>query len=316
MNKKISFYPVGLFSLVLVLVFSSCAVRQGESLTSQELTMNSQVVKLTYPSFYYTKETLMGREVQLKYESQGYDLSRQDESIEKTCNVYLPPGYDSSKTYKVVYILHGIGGDENSDWIDAYPSAIAILDDLILSKEIEPVIGVFPNGRSTPRFRDRSFENQAGFYFFANELKNDLIPFIESKFSVREDRNDRLLCGLSMGGMQTINLGLSQSLEYFSWFGAFSAAPSTYNSDQIAQKIAAQNKEGNFPIHYFYNICGLSDEISISSHGNAMDSLVEKTEYLSQDNFKYVQVPGGHDYRVWQIGLREFLKISASGGKP
>lgn len=297
---------IGIITFIVALLFISCETKAA---SSEEASMKSQVLNLSYPCYYYTDIRGMGVDIQPEYDSKGYVLARQDSPIEKNCNVYLPPAYDSEKEYKLIFILHGVGGDENNDWLSGRPSPVEIMDNLISSGEIEPCIAVFPNGRSADNFQDRSFENQAGFYFFANELINDLIPFIEEQYSVSKNRDDRALCGLSMGGMQTINVGLCQSLKEFAWYGAFSAAPTSYSSDQIAAYLEQQNQAEVYPVKYFYNLCGLSDDIARDSHERAVMDLADKTIYLNQENFVYETMAGSHDYPVWHTGLENFLRI-------
>jgi len=150
------------------------------------------------------------------------------ETITKSCSVYLPPGYDDADPdtrYDVVYLLHGVGGDQY-EWLRGNGGDRSILlnmlDELIAQGAIAPVIVVMPNGRSSHDWTDRSFNsegtNMLGFYYFDYELRYDLIPFIEANFrtyaDIREtspeavayNRLHRAIAGLSMGGMQAFNL--------------------------------------------------------------------------------------------------------------
>jgi enterochelin esterase-like enzyme len=275
----------------------------------QPIANSGQVVQRSYPCYYYTDLTDSGVDIQAGYEDRGYVLERREEAITKKCNVYLPYNYSENKKYPVIYILHGLTDNEDTWLSRGNPSPAVLLDNLIASGTIEPCIAVFPNGNSSSSYLDRSWGNQAGYYFFANELVNDLIPFIESEYSVKTDRDSRALCGFSMGGMQTINVGLCQSLEQIAWFGAFAAAPTSYRSDQVAEYLRHENEESSYPINYFYNICGASDGTARASHEAAIQGLTEKSEYLSDDNFVYQNVPGGHDYSVSSIGLYNLLRI-------
>ena len=275
----------------------------------QSNTNSGQVVKRSYPCYYYTDLTNSGVEIQASYEDRGYVLQRRDEAITKNCNVYLPFSYSKQKKYPVIFILHGLTDNEDT-WLDrGNPSPAVLLDNLIASGTIEPCIAVFPNGSSSSSYLDRSWGNQAGYYFFANELQNDIIPFIESEYSVKTDRDSRAICGFSMGGMQTINVGLCQSLKQIAWFGAFAAAPTSYRPDQITEYLRRQNEEASYPINFFYNICGISDSTARASHEAAIQGLTEKSEYLSDDNFVYHNASGGHDYTVSSIGLYNLLRI-------
>ncbi|HEX6274376.1 MAG TPA: alpha/beta hydrolase-fold protein [Polyangiaceae bacterium] len=236
-------------------------------------------------------------------------LERRSQPVTKEANVYLPHDYSASRSYPVVYVLHGITDNENT-WLErGSPRPNVLFDNLIARGETAPFIAVFPNGVSSASFRNTGFDNQAGYYFFANELVNDLIPFIESQYSVARNRNCRALSGFSMGGMQTINAGLCQSLEHIAKFGALSAAPTTYNSTQVAEYVGRQNPS-SYPIGYFYNMVGSSDGTARTSHEAAVNNLTARSEYVTNQNFVYHNAPGGHDYTVASIGLYNFLRIS------
>ena len=114
-------------------------------------------------------------------------------AIIKKCNVYLPVGYnedDKDTKYNVLYLLHGVGGNRY-EWLDGSGNVDGnfvicnIFDNLIANGDIDPLIIVFPDGRSAHDWTDDSFNaegtNMLGFYYFDYELRYDLIPFIESK---------------------------------------------------------------------------------------------------------------------------------------
>src|SRR5690606_9923507 len=134
--------------------------------------------------------------------------------------IYTPPGYDKRKKYPVLYLLHGIGGDEKEWYTQGQPQVI--LDNLYAQKKLEPKIVVMPNGRAMKD--DRAHGNifaqdkVAAFANFEADLLNDLLPFIEKNFKVYKDREHRAIAGLSMGGGQTLNFGLGH-LDTFAWIG-------------------------------------------------------------------------------------------------
>jgi len=142
--------------------------------------------------------------------------------------IYTPPAYSKSKKYPVLYLLHGIGGDEK-EWLNGgHPQVI--LDNLYAENKIEPMIVVMPNGRAT---KDDSAKGNImapdkvqAFATFEKDLLGDLIPFIEKKYPVIKDREHRAIAGLSMGGGQSLNFGLG-NLDQFAWIGGFSSAPNT-----------------------------------------------------------------------------------------
>jgi endo-1,4-beta-xylanase len=140
--------------------------------------------------------------------------------------VYTPPGYSKDARYPVLYLLHGIGGDE-SEW-QRFARVDALLDNLIADGKALPMIVVMPNGRAQPNDRAEGdvFAAAPAFARFERDLLDDVIPAIESRFPVQPAREARALAGLSMGGGQTLNFGLTH-LDTFAWIGAFSSAPNT-----------------------------------------------------------------------------------------
>jgi len=146
----------------------------------------------------------------------------------RKAQVYLPCGYSSGKRYPVLYLLHGIGGNEY-EWTD-YVKAQAIIDNLIATGRAVPMIVVLPNGRAMvddrPPANPFNPENVKAFANFEPDLFGCLIPAVQARYSTLGDREHRALAGLSMGGGQTLNFGLSH-LDTFAWLGAFSCAPNT-----------------------------------------------------------------------------------------
>lgn len=120
--------------------------------------------------------------------------------------VYTPPGFSKSKKYPVLYLLHGIGGDE-LEWFNNGKPQI-ILDNLYAEGKLTPMIVVLPNGRAIKD--DRATGNimapdkVEGFAIFEKDLLNDLVPFIEKTYPVIKNRESRAIAGLSMGGGQSL----------------------------------------------------------------------------------------------------------------
>ena len=141
--------------------------------------------------------------------------------------VYTPPGYSTDRKYPVLYLLHGIGGDETEWQRFATPERHARQPDR-RRQGATPMIIVMPNGRAQVNDRAEGDIMAAApaFATFERDLLDDVIPAIESRYSVSSDREERALAGLSMGGGQTLNFGLAH-LDRFAWLGAFSSAPNT-----------------------------------------------------------------------------------------
>lgn len=262
----------------------------------------------------YTKKRMdeAGTIVHISYPSKDYFLD--GKAITKEANVYLPYGYSEDCKYNVLYLMHGIGGDE-AEWgmVDDDSLVKRMMDNLIYYKEITPFIVVTPNGRSTENCA-REGSDFNSFYVFGKELRNDLIPYIEANYSTYVDADDmslsrehRAMAGLSMGGMQTINIGIGECIDLFSYFGAFSAAPTS----NPAAKTARLLKNSPYEIAYFYNICGTEDEIAYDSAAAAAKNLPEVCDkFRDSENFGWQELSGAHDFNIWYLGFYNFAQIA------
>lgn len=233
--------------------------------------------------------------------------------IEKKANVYLPIGYTPEKKYSVMFLMHGIGGNEN-EWgmIDEKSLVKILMDNMTVKGDITPFIIVTPNGKAGYHPDSKKSDYNA-FYKFGLELRNELLPYIEEHYSTYEDRNHRAMAGLSMGGMQTINIGICECIDLFSYFGAFSAAPSSYAAFKVASIIDANQQ---YPVNFFYNICGKEDKIAYSSHFDAARLLPRLTENLrNEENFIWQERTGAHDFGIWYLGFYNFAKIFGSAAQ-
>ena len=211
--------------------------------------------------------------------------------------VYTPPGYSPGKKYPVLYLLHGIGGDEEEWHRGAKPEAI--LDNLIAEKKAVAMIVVLPNGRAQPN--DRAEGNimaaAPAFAKFEQDLLGDLIPFIDSKYSTKTDRECRALAGLSMGGGQALNFGLAH-LDTFAWIGGFSSAPNTNPPETLVPDPAKAAKL----LKLLWISCGDRDGLFyISQRTHA---------YLKENNVPHLwHVDAGvHDFAVWRNDLYHFAQ--------
>src|SRR4030095_202794 len=214
--------------------------------------------------------------------------------------VYTPPGYSKRKKYPVLYLLHGIGGDEK-EWLNGgHPEVI--LDNLYANGKMEPMIVVMPNGRAMKD--DRAVGNifdsakVQAFATFEKDLLNDLIPYIEKNFPVANDRESRAIAGLSMGGGQSLNFGLG-NLDKFAWIGGFSSAPNTKTPEQLVPDPDKARQQ----IKLLWISCGDADGL-ISFSKRTHDYLVEQ----SVPHIFYIE-PGIHDFKVWKNSLYMFSQL-------
>ena len=140
--------------------------------------------------------------------------------------VYTPPGYSTDRKYPVLYLHHGLG-NTSAEWLRA--GAPSIADNLLADGRMQPMIIVFPQGSAGSTAADETLGTRDGAGFgapYENDLLKDIIPFVESHYSVIPDREHRAIAGMSMGGGQTLNIGLSH-LDVFGSIAAVAAAPNT-----------------------------------------------------------------------------------------
>jgi enterochelin esterase-like enzyme len=206
--------------------------------------------------------------------------------------VYTPPGYSADTKYPVLYLLHGIGGDEEEWRRGGHPEII--LDNLIADRKAVPMIIVMPNGRAQPNDRATGDIMAAApaFANFEQDLLKDLIPFIDSKYSAKTNRENRALAGLSMGGGQSLNFGLAH-LDTFAWVGGFSSAPNTSSPEQLVPDPAKATQM----LKLLWISCGDRDGLMfISQRTHA---------YLKEKNVPHIwHVDSGvHDFAVWKNDL-------------
>jgi enterochelin esterase-like enzyme len=214
--------------------------------------------------------------------------------------IYTPPGYSHDKKYPVLYLLHGIGGDEKEWFNGGHPEVI--LDNLYAENKAEPMIIVMPNGRAMKD--DRPVGNMMdpakvqAFATFEQDLHNDLIPFVEKTFPVYADREHRAIAGLSMGGGQSLNFGLGD-LDAFAWVGGFSAAPNTKTPELLLPNPEDAKKK----LKLLWISCGDNDGL-ISFSQRTHDYLVAN----DVPHIFYIE-PGVHDFKVWKNGLYMFSRL-------
>ncbi|ADB37457.1 alpha/beta hydrolase-fold protein [Spirosoma linguale] len=214
--------------------------------------------------------------------------------------VYTPPGYNKKTKYPVLYLLHGIGGDEK-EWLNGGKPQV-ILDNLYAENKLEPMIVVMPNGRAMKDDRavGNVFEKDKveAFATFEKDLLTDLIPFIEKKYPTLTDREHRAIAGLSMGGGQSLNFGLG-NLDRFAWVGGFSSAPNTKRPEELVPNPADAKQK----LKLLWISCGDADGL-ISFSKRTHDYLYQN----SVPHIYYVE-PGGHDFKVWKNGLYMFSQF-------
>lgn len=217
----------------------------------------------------------------------------------RKATVYLPPKYDPAKKYSVLYLLHGIGGDE-LEWLKGGAPNV-IMDNLYADGKVADMIVVMPNGRA--QANDRAEGNvMATFPAFAEfdkDLIGSLIPFVEGKYSVYTDREHRAIAGLSMGGGQSLNFGLGH-MDVFAFVGGFSSAPNTNTPEVLIPDVAKTKAENKL----LWMVCGSEDGLMYNS---------SRLKAFCDENgipCTLIEYPGeGHNFVVWKYGLFNFSQL-------
>lgn len=231
-----------------------------------------------------------GKLEMISYDSKSVGTTRK-------MQVYTPPGYSAEKKYPVLYLLHGIGGDETEWQRFAHPNLL--LDNLIAEGKAAPMIVVMPNGRAQKNDRPEGnvFAAAPAFAAFERDLLDDVIPTIESRYSVQADREHRALAGLSMGGGQTLNFGLG-NLDTFAWIGAFSSAPNT----KPAAELVPDPDKAKAQLKLLWVACGKKDNllgISQKVHAYLKDKGVPHVWHVDDH---------AHDPTEWRNNLYLFAQ--------
>jgi enterochelin esterase family protein len=221
--------------------------------------------------------------------------------------VYTPPGYDpkAKKLYPVLYLLHGFS-DDASAWT-AVGRAHVILDNLIAQDKAKPMLIVMPlgygatemvsRGLRDPNVRQRSFDK------FRDALFAEVIPEVEKAYRVSKDRTSRAIAGLSMGGAETLYIGLNAPAR-FAWIGAFSAGglPKDYDASfpSLDSKVNAQ-------LRLFWIACGKNDRLFGPNR--------KFVEWLRSREIRHTwtETPGAHTWMVWRRYLTDFAPLLFQG---
>ena len=258
---------------------------------------------------YKVNKVAHGTVSKVWYESPTAGLTRR-------LTVYTPAGYETSgKEYPVLYLLHGIGGDENA-WSELGRAA-QILDNLIAQGKAEPMLVVMTNGNISqeacpgetsegfkvptmmlPKTMEGSFETAFP----------DVVNFIEKTYRVKKDKAYRAIAGLSMGGFHSLFISINHP-DMFDYVGLFSAAVDQQQTDPkgfpnvYVDRNAKIDKLFSKNPKLFWIGCGKTDFLYKNN--------ADLRAYLDGKNHKYtyLETEGGHIWRNWRIYLTEFTPL-------
>lgn len=223
-------------------------------------------------------------------------------------NIYTPPGYDkdTDKKYPVLYIQHG-GGEDETGWAVQGRTDV-ILDNLIAAGKARPMLVVMANGNLPSVGGPRGGYSSAAMTGFANELLNNIIPFVESNYRVLANPENRALSGLSMGGGQTFYVGLGNK-DKFGSLGIFStglfggiAIASEFDAEQQMPGILTNPKSFNDKLKVFY--------ISVGEQDPRLEPTKKAVANFKAHglNVEFASFPGDHEWQVWRKSLNDFAQ--------
>jgi enterochelin esterase family protein len=211
--------------------------------------------------------------------------------IRRALRVYTPPGYEKGgKRYPILYLLHGFSDNEAS-WSE-YGRAHVIADNLIAGKKVAPLIVVMTDGHTFPLDRERWRENLDN---YKKDLVQDAIPFVESRYRVAPGAKNRAIAGLSMGGEQSLSLGIGKP-DLFAWVAGMSSA--TRNLDVFD---LSKSDDLNKKLSLLWVWIG-KDDFLLDANRTFIKALEEK-----KIRHEYKETEGGHAWPVWRDYLSQLL---------
>ena len=270
-----------------------------------------------------------------KVERVGYDGTAVAVGLKRWMEVYTPPGYSKDKKYPVLYLIHGAGQNERA-WTQS-GRANVILDNLLADKMIVPMIVVFPDGNATTNAEEARGAlgapggtngaggapggpgsapprggmpgGRGGFGAgtgknFENDLLKDIIPYIESNYSVQADAQHRALAGLSLGGMQTRSIAPANA-DKFCYVGVFSGG--NIRPENITDMDAFKKQ-----VKLVYMSFGSKESSAPRGGGTAPsgpEGIKLAADVLTQAGVKavyYVSPNSAHDFTSWKRSLYFF----------
>lgn len=252
--------------------------------------------------YYSVNDVPHGTVVRRWYHSPGNDKDRR-------ITIYTPPGYESGDdAFPVLYLLHGMGGDEEA-WI-ALGRTAQIMDNLIARGEAEPMIVVMPNGNVYQQAAPG--ESVRGFYQPSFRLPNtmdgemeetfvDIIQFVEENYRVEKKKESRAIAGLSMGGFHSLHTSRYHA-SMFDYVGLFSPAivPNESVNSQVYNDLDGtlrQQMENGYKLYWI--AIGKTDFLF-----EQVENFRERLDDMGMP-YEYYESEGGHTWNNW----REYLTI-------
>ena len=242
------------------------------------------------PMFYEQQQVPHGTVHIHKYQSKSLGIPRQ-------LYLYTPPGYETNRDtrYPVLYLFHGFGDSEDA-WTGV-GRANLIMDNLIAASKARPFIIVMPYGHtpSSPPVMRSIGRYEA----YEKDLIEDIIPFVQKCYRVSTEQKNRAVTGLSMGGGQSLTIGLG-NLDLFGWVGAFSSA---VPEGQKLEELLTEPESINEKLELLWIGCGRKDFLFESNQKFLERLKTEKIKHLSHIT------EGAHEWRIWRNYLNELAPL-------
>lgn len=304
----------------------SCYIADSLELTEREKTkeVSWRETQMDYvfemPQAMLEETDKKGTVELLEYDSKTYDDENRD--LHKAAWVYLPYGYDENEKYDILYLLHG-GGFTQDWWLKLFPETATILDNMIAQGLSKPVIVVTPTFYHDENDKNTNDESRCENFRF--ELRNDLVPAVESKYAgyskgdVSEKnliatRDHRAFAGLSLGSMTTYRAAFYNNFDLFSYYGPFSGCcgPFGDHEKEVERicKTLADGKAQGYDLKFML-CCNGDKDIAFEEHKDIMGKAVAKSDLLVPgENYDFFIIPGGvHDQKAWELHLYHALQV-------
>lgn len=219
----------------------------------------------------------------------------------RSVHVYTPAGYHAAtdkRTYPVLYLLHG-SGDDDRHW-SQLGQANVIADNLIAEKKCQPMIIVMPEGHpaGAVNVEDRATYSDRNLQLFERDLLDDVMPLVDKNYRTRPDRWERAIAGLSMGGRQSLTVGLKH-WEKFGSIASFSGG--ARNIDELLSRLVGDPNPKKANMLFLWIAVGKDDVLL-----DANREFVAKLKQHGVDH-EYYETEGGHTWGVWRRYLADYL---------
>jgi len=301
--------------LISALTLIGCASTSNSSSEKED-------TKVDYVTKYQLKNEISvfcPTEVSNRREGVIYGQTSHVSYFSNTCNmnrafsILLPPSYDGEKEFPVIYFQHGIFGDENCILFDQNNRIKEITANLAADGNAKEVIMVFGNMYATSDPNQKpGFAPEAVLPYdnFINELVNDLMPYIESHYKVLKGRENTAVCGFSMGGRESLYIGLEKS-DLFGYIGAIAPAPGVVPAKDWAMSHAGMYssndqmkfKEGN-PLPELLMVCCGTNDGTVGQFPKSYHRILVENNV---DHLWFEVMGADHNSDAIKAGLYHFL---------